>query len=102
MLCSTDNDERVDVAGIFRSMQIALAGISTDQATNPDFEICMNQLLMTEHDDEVHLKNIDGLNLYTAIKKSSEIIAPEGIVTHIGYRLNKKILSLMYFKLKNR
>ncbi len=48
------------------------------------------------------LKNIDGLNLYTAIKKSSEIIAPEGIVTHIGYRLNKKILSLMYFKLKNR
>tara|TARA_B100000029_G_scaffold484346_1_gene536436 strand:+ start:996 stop:2009 length:1014 start_codon:yes stop_codon:yes gene_type:complete len=48
------------------------------------------------------LKNVDGLNLYTAIKKSSEIIAPEGIVTHIGYRLNKKILSLMFFKLRDR
>ena len=48
------------------------------------------------------LKNIDGLDLYTAIKKSNEIIAPEGIITHIGYHLNKKILSLMHFKLLNR
>ena len=48
------------------------------------------------------LKNIDGLDLYTAIKKSNEIVAPEGIITHIGYHLNKKILSLMHFKLLNR
>ena len=48
------------------------------------------------------LKNIDGINLYTAIKKSEVIIAPEGIVTHIGYRLRKNILSLMHFKLKDR
>ena len=46
--------------------------------------------------------NIDGLDMYTAIKKSSEIISPEGIVTHIGYRLNKKILSLMHFNIKDR
>ncbi len=48
------------------------------------------------------LKNIDGLDLYTAVKKSNEIIAPEGIITHIGYHLNKKILSLMHFRLLNR
>tara|TARA_B100000575_G_scaffold285149_1_gene280072 strand:- start:10 stop:1551 length:1542 start_codon:yes stop_codon:yes gene_type:complete len=42
-------------------------GIRTDQATNRDFEICMNQLLMTEHDDEVHLKNIDGLTNLTEL-----------------------------------
>ena len=48
------------------------------------------------------LMNIDGLDMYTAIKKSSEIISPEGIVTHIGYRLNKKILSLMHFNIKDR
>ncbi len=48
------------------------------------------------------LKNIDGLDLFTAVKKSNEIIAPEGIITHIGYHLNKKILSLMHFRLLNR
>ncbi len=48
------------------------------------------------------LKNIDGLNLYSAIKNSSEIIAPEGIITHIGHHLQKKILSLMHFNLRNR
>ena len=48
------------------------------------------------------LKNIDGINLYTAIKKSESVVAPEGIVTHIGYRLRKNILSLMHFKLKDR
>ena len=42
-------------------------GISTDQVTNPDFEICMNQLLMTEHDDEVHLKNINDLKNLTEL-----------------------------------
>lgn len=50
----------------------------------------------------IFLKNIDGQDLYTAIKKSSEIIAPEGIITHIGYFLKKNILSLMHFKLKNK
>ena len=48
------------------------------------------------------LKNIDGLNLYTTIKNSSKIIAPEGIITHIGYHLQKEILSLMHFNLRNR
>ena len=48
------------------------------------------------------LKNIEGLDLYTAVKKSSQIIAPEGLLTHMGYNLKKKILSLMHFNLKNR
>ncbi len=37
-------------------------GISTDDVTNRDFETCMNQLLMTEHDDDEYLRRI---NTYT-------------------------------------
>ena len=48
------------------------------------------------------LKNIDGYNLFDAVKKSSKIISPEGIITHMGYYLNKPILALMHFNLKNR
>jgi len=48
------------------------------------------------------LKNIDGKNLFKAIYHSKDIIAPEGIISHIGYFLNKNILALMHFRLKNR
>ena len=48
------------------------------------------------------LKNIDGINLFNAIKGSIDIVAPEGIVTHIGYFLKKDILALMHFKLNNK
>ncbi len=48
------------------------------------------------------LKNIDGFDLFDAVNKSSEIIAPEGIITHMGYYLKKPLLALMHFNLKNR
>ena len=37
-------------------------GITTDQVTNRDFEICFNQIMMTEHDDDEHLRRINSLN----------------------------------------
>ena len=48
------------------------------------------------------LKNIDGSNLFEAIQKSSKIISPEGIITHMGYFLNKPILTLMFFHMNDR
>ena len=48
------------------------------------------------------LKDIDGYNLFDAVKKCSKIISPEGIITHMGYYLKKSILALMHFNLKNR
>ena len=50
----------------------------------------------------IFLKNIDGYDLFNAINKSSKIICPEGIMTHMGYFLQKPILALMHFRLKNR
>ena len=44
----------------------------------------------------------DGFDLFDAIKKSDKIIAPEGIITHIGYFLKKPTLALMHFNLKDR
>ena len=48
------------------------------------------------------LKNVDGYDLFDAVNKSSEIIAPEGIITHMGYYLKKPILALMHFNLKSK
>ena len=48
------------------------------------------------------LKNIDGYDLFDAVKKSSKIISPEGIITHMGYFLKKPVLALMHFRLNNR
>ena len=48
------------------------------------------------------LKDIEGYNLFDAVKKSSQIISPEGIITHMGYYLKKPILALMHFNLKDR
>ncbi len=50
----------------------------------------------------LYLKNIDGQNLYSAINESKFIVAPEGIITHIGYHLKKNIFSLLFFRLKNK
>ena len=36
------------------------------------------------------------------IYKSSKIICPEGIMTHMAYFLKKPILALMHFRLKDR
>jgi ADP-heptose:LPS heptosyltransferase len=48
------------------------------------------------------LKNIDGYDLFDVVKRSSRVICPEGILTHMGYFLNKDVLALMHFKLNNR
>ena len=40
-------------------------GITTDQVTNRDFEICINQLMMTEHDDDDHLRRINSFENLT-------------------------------------
>lgn len=48
------------------------------------------------------LKNIDGYDLFSTINHSAKIICPEGIISHIGYFLDKSMLSLLHFNLKNR
>jgi hypothetical protein len=48
------------------------------------------------------LKDIDGYNLFDAVNKSSKIICPEGIITHMGYFLNKPSLALLHFNLNTR
>jgi hypothetical protein len=48
------------------------------------------------------LKNIDGYDLFDAINHSSNIVSPEGIITHIGYFLKKPLLALMHFNLYSR
>ena len=48
------------------------------------------------------LKDIDGYDLFDAISKSNQIIAPEGIITHMGYFLKKPVLALMHFNLSNK
>ena len=48
------------------------------------------------------LKNIDGNNLFDAVNKSTEIVSPEGIITHMGYFLQKPILALMHFRLRDK
>ena len=50
----------------------------------------------------IFLKNIDGYDLFDAVKNSSKVVSPEGIITHMGYFLKKPILALMHFHLKNR
>ena len=37
-------------------------GITTDQVTNRDFEICINQLMVTEHNDDEYLRRINTYN----------------------------------------
>lgn len=40
-------------------------GITTDEVTNRDFEICINQLMMTEHDDDEYIRRINGYTKLT-------------------------------------
>jgi len=50
----------------------------------------------------IFLKDIDGYNLFDAVNKSSKVISPEGIISHMSYFLNKPLLALIHFKLNNR
>ena len=46
------------------------------------------------------LKDIDGYDLFDVVKKSSKVICPEGIISHMSYFLNKDLLTLMHFDFK--
>jgi len=48
------------------------------------------------------LRDIEGYDLFDIVRKSSNVVAPEGIITHMAYFLKKPILALMHFNLKNR
>ncbi len=61
-----------------------------------------NKIININDKNILFLKNIDGSNLFDAVKKSTKIISPEGIITHMGHFLEKPTLALMYFHLKNR
>ena len=71
-----------------------------DNYNSYDFE--NNKINLINKKNIFFLKDIDGYDLFDAVNKSSKIISPEGIITHMGYFLNKSILALMHFNLKNR
>ena len=66
------------------------------------FDFVANKKIDLNKKNIFFLKDIDGYNLFDAVKKSSRIISPEGIITHMGYYLKKPILALMHFNLNNK
>ena len=48
------------------------------------------------------LKDVDGKNLFDVVQRSSKIVCPEGIMTHMGYYLKKPILALIHFNLYSK
>ena len=66
---------------------------------NYNFEL--RQINIINDKNIYFLKNVDGNNLFDAVKRSTKIISPEGIITHMGYYLKKSVLALMHFNLKN-
>ena len=50
----------------------------------------------------VFLKNVEGYELFDIVRNSTNVVAPEGIITHMAYFLKKPILALMHFNLNNR
>ena len=66
------------------------------------FDFVANKKIDLNEKNIFFLKDIDGYDLFDAVKKSSRIISPEGIITHMGYYLKKPILALMHFNLNNK
>lgn len=66
------------------------------------FDFVNNEKYLINKKNIFFLKDIDGYNLFDAVNKSSKIISPEGIITHMSYFLNKPSLALMHFNLENR
>ena len=66
------------------------------------FDFISNKKINLNKKNIFFLKDIDGYDLFDAVKNSSRIISPEGIITHMGYYLKKPILALMHFNLHNR
>ena len=48
------------------------------------------------------LKDVGGYDLFDIVRNSKNVVAPEGIITHMAYFLKKPILALMHFNLNNR
>ena len=61
-----------------------------------------NKKRFINNDNIIFLENIDGYDLFDAVNKSSRVISPEGIISHMAYYLKKPILALMHFNLRNR
>jgi len=66
------------------------------------FDFTNNKKYLINKKKIFFLKDIDGYDLFDAVNKSSKIISPEGIITHMGYFLKKPSLALMHFNLRNR
>jgi len=56
---------------------------------------------LINNDKIIFLKDVDGYDLFYAVKSSNIVISPEGIISHMGYYLKKKTLALLHFNLKN-
>ena len=50
----------------------------------------------------IFLKDIDGKDLYSTIKYSEKVVAPEGMASHIAFFLKKKQLALTHYTFKNK
>ena len=50
----------------------------------------------------IFLKDIDGKDLYSAIKYSEKVIAPEGMASHMAFFLKKEQLALTHYTFKNK
>ena len=66
------------------------------------FDYKNNKKNFTNNEKIIFLKDIDGYNLFDVVKKSSKVICPEGIISHMSFFLNKPLLSLIHFRLKNK
>ena len=67
-LMKNDLERNTQTSQTTDSLKFTMAdffGITTDQVTNRDFEICINQLMMTEHDDDDHLRRINSFENLT-------------------------------------
>jgi len=49
-----------------------------------------------------YLHEVDGYNLFNAVRNSNKIICPEGIISHMGYFCKKDTMALLHFNIKTR
>ena len=66
------------------------------------FNYLNHQITKKENKKIIFLKDIDGENLFDAIRGSDIVVAPEGLASHIAFYLKKKQLALMHFNFKNK
>jgi len=66
------------------------------------FDFILNKKKVVNNKKIFFLKDVDGKNLFDVVQKSSKIVCPEGIMTHMGYYLKKPILALIHFNLYSK